>query len=778
MFPINPNISDSHTEQGKVFVYNGEGWVLQSDLILPDGSRWDDGDVGQIIPKSSKHIPSTIIDGLPLFGDIVTHNVDEFATALTEDENYVNDLEKSNLHSPGSDNQVASDFDIKDLTDSTFLRDTWSGKQDAIGFTPENVSNKSTTLTNSDTDYPTTKAVNTGLSTKSDTTHNHTLASLTERSYNSLTDKPNLDAYIDIIDVQFWRDTEDGFPEGLDGDLLYNLEDLKLYVYILDIGWILLPFDWKFYLDRDITSDFYGKYFVYNGIELSIIPDGLVLGETSLTAFDGLRGKAAYDHSLVTGNPHGTTAANVGAEPTIVPTADTTPVDTDDVITKRGATWLKTTYANWKINLALTFAKISDYFNKTESDRRFVNQNGGTIYNITRWFTPTSALTIAANGLSATITSGQFTAAMTGAKLRLTGGVNEPIITFVNSNNITLSFAVDASFFGQSVAVADWGVYNKAIVISTNGDILLYYTSGGTAVTTFAAGSGALSNTQQIQVSNQIALSTTLVRMYKDMALQWSDSSIYTSTKDTGLFRPLAGLLQIYDGITTTALRDLKLRSLFADMFKANLSTGFTFKNSSDVDVFAIDNNGFQLDQYDDVLPSTEWTPASGGAAPDIATHTIGTIAANYRAFDGVNTEESMTSSFEILHGIDVDALNRVTTPLLAEVHTHGMAATTGSGVVKIFYDIVYQGVNMAPKFLGTFTNLITVNANEQYWHKLGGVEFTKPTGGFAIGGQLIVKYRRNPQDAQDTYTGDWLFMQCALHMPFNSNGSRQRYVK
>lgn len=28
--------------------------------------------------------------------------------------------------------QSASDFDIKDLADSTDLRDTWSGKQDAI----------------------------------------------------------------------------------------------------------------------------------------------------------------------------------------------------------------------------------------------------------------------------------------------------------------------------------------------------------------------------------------------------------------------------------------------------------------------------------------------------------------------------------------------------------------------------------------------------------------------------------------------------------------------
>ena len=40
----------------------------------------------------------------------------------------------------------------------------------------------------------------------------------------------------------------------------------------------------------------------------------LALGETSDTAYRGDRGKAAYDHSQITsGNPHGTTAADVGA---------------------------------------------------------------------------------------------------------------------------------------------------------------------------------------------------------------------------------------------------------------------------------------------------------------------------------------------------------------------------------------------------------------------------------------------------------------------------------
>lgn len=40
---------------------------------------------------------------------------------------------------------------------------------------------------------------------------------------------------------------------------------------------------------------------------------GVQLGETSTTAYRGDRGKIAYDHSQATGNPHNTTAGDVGA---------------------------------------------------------------------------------------------------------------------------------------------------------------------------------------------------------------------------------------------------------------------------------------------------------------------------------------------------------------------------------------------------------------------------------------------------------------------------------
>ena len=62
-------------------------------------------------------------------------------------------------------------------------------------------------------------------------------------------------------------------------------------------------------LDTNLTYRWSGSAYV----EISA---SLALGETSGTAYRGDRGKTAYDHSQATGNPHGTTAAQVGALPT------------------------------------------------------------------------------------------------------------------------------------------------------------------------------------------------------------------------------------------------------------------------------------------------------------------------------------------------------------------------------------------------------------------------------------------------------------------------------
>jgi hypothetical protein len=57
------------------------------------------------------------------------------------------------------------------------------------------------------------------------------------------------------------------------------------------------------------------KTYRWSGSDLVVIGSDLALGETDATAYRGDRGKAAYDHSQATGNPHGTTAAQVSAAP-------------------------------------------------------------------------------------------------------------------------------------------------------------------------------------------------------------------------------------------------------------------------------------------------------------------------------------------------------------------------------------------------------------------------------------------------------------------------------
>lgn len=82
---------------------------------------------------------------------------------------------------------------------------------------------------------------------------------------------------------------------------------------------------------------------------------GLTLGETSSTAYRGDRGKTAYDHSQTTGNPHGTTAADVGlGNVPNVSTNDQEPTFTEATTRNNIASGEK---------LSVIFGKIQKFFN-------------------------------------------------------------------------------------------------------------------------------------------------------------------------------------------------------------------------------------------------------------------------------------------------------------------------------------------------------------------------------------------------------------------------------
>jgi hypothetical protein len=85
---------------------------------------------------------------------------------------------------------VVQDATKRFVTDAE--KSAWDGKQDALGFTPENVANRRSSFQVSpdDAHYTTEKLVKDSLDGKSDAGHNHSLNNLVEKSFNSLTEKP------------------------------------------------------------------------------------------------------------------------------------------------------------------------------------------------------------------------------------------------------------------------------------------------------------------------------------------------------------------------------------------------------------------------------------------------------------------------------------------------------------------------------------------------------------------------------------------------------------
>lgn len=99
--------------------------------------------------------------------------------------------------------------------------------------------------------------------------------------------------------------------------------------------------DGKIYIAEDTN-----RQYRWSGSKYVEISPSLALGETSSTAYRGDRGKTAYDHSQTTGNPHNTTAADVGAVPTSTTIngqalTDNINLDAEDV-GARPSTWMPT----------------------------------------------------------------------------------------------------------------------------------------------------------------------------------------------------------------------------------------------------------------------------------------------------------------------------------------------------------------------------------------------------------------------------------------------------
>lgn len=71
------------------------------------------------------------------------------------------------------------------------------------------------------------------------------------------------------------------------------------------------------------------------------------------------------------------------------------------------------------------------------------------------------------------------------------------------------------------------------------------------------------------------------------------------------------------------------------------------------------------------------------------------------------------------------------------------------------------------------------ITANSLHFHLLTSLDYLpQPTTEFNVGGKIGFNIRRTPNDEEDTYGSDVLLEQVALHVPCDTNGSRQIYVK
>lgn len=89
---------------------------------------------------------------------------------------------------------------------------------------------------------------------------------------------------------------ESQLPTMVDDVLTYDTQSL----------FPIIGEDGKIYIAKDTN-----KSFRWTGSSYVELSSGVVLGETSATAYRGDRGKTAYDHTFATGNPHNATTSDI-----------------------------------------------------------------------------------------------------------------------------------------------------------------------------------------------------------------------------------------------------------------------------------------------------------------------------------------------------------------------------------------------------------------------------------------------------------------------------------
>ena len=202
-------------------------------------------------------------------------------------------------------------------------------------------------------------------------------------------------------------------------------------------------------------------------------------------------------------------------------------------------------------------------------------QDGTILYHSTKWFVPTD--TVSTSGTTVTSVGTQFTSAMVGAKLTINGEWR--IITaFTNSSTVTVASAYSQNYSG--VVAESWGVYslayksldvanNTSVFYNKTGSRVIYVDINGNYNSSSLYALFNKLNAQLLNLGGNANLADT-----SKIIFAAPSQNIETGTKDLGLRRNSAGVLEIYDGVTADGAvgnrRDLLVRNVTASQYKLN----------------------------------------------------------------------------------------------------------------------------------------------------------------------------------------------------------------
>jgi len=223
-------------------------------------------------------------------------------------------------------------------------------------------------------------------------------------------------------------------------------------------------------------------------------------------------------------------------------------------------------------------------------------------------------------------------------------------------------------------------------------------------------------------------------------------------------------------------MSEVTIKAALADA--GNLINEIAVKAGEDLTIKTSENKTLVLDQavWRDEYVGSDWGNATGNAAPAFGTYTIGGIA--YRKIS-LDANDARTNCFEIPH----DMVLSEEEALQPEVHAHIRPTNDSTGTVILFFEPEWSKANTSganpvtnPEALAEMTATLTIAAgSSNFPHYV--LSFGKlPVKAYNIGDLIGFKVSR--KTGQGTYTSDIIIEKLALHVPVDTNGSRQIYVK